>query len=63
MPTAARPDSQPARYAGPFDRARGVTTMRTATMTGGGLMAMPTANGKALADRLADRGEQNHRRR
>jgi hypothetical protein len=44
-PTIARPTTQPTRKAGPFVRARGVTSIRITAMIGTGLIATPIASG------------------
>ena len=45
-PAIVRPTIQPSANAGPFDRARGVPSMRTIAMIGTGLIATPTASGR-----------------
>jgi hypothetical protein len=46
-PASATPTIQPSRNAGPFVRARGVTSMSTTATIGIGLTATPTANGSS----------------
>ncbi len=45
-PTTARPTTQPATKAGPFERARGVTSMSTTPMIGIGLIPAAIAIGR-----------------
>jgi hypothetical protein len=47
VPAIAIPPIHPRRNAGPFERARGVTSIITTATIGIGLMATPTANGSS----------------
>jgi hypothetical protein len=48
VPTTSNPTIQPNKKAGPFDRARGVPSIRTTAMIGTGLSATPTAIGRTV---------------
>src|SRR5207344_1360413 len=51
-PAPATPITRPTRYAGPFTRPRGETSINTTAMIGIGLIATPTAAGSMLPTAL-----------